>query len=83
LEISPRVSINFLSEVPGVLWAKWFHITSTFIENEYVFVLGDPGHHPEAKKSDCVADMNAFGLGWDWTFKFGPCQIETPNTNFN
>jgi hypothetical protein len=28
--------------------------------------LGDPGHHPEAKKSDCVADMNAFGLGWDW-----------------
>jgi hypothetical protein len=47
------------------LWAKWFHITSRIIENKYVFVLGDPGHHPEAKKSDCVADMNAFGLGWD------------------
>jgi hypothetical protein len=61
-EISPWISINFISEVPSVLWAKWFHITSRIIENKYVFVLGDLGHHSEAKKSDCVADNTALQL---------------------
>ncbi len=61
-EKSPRISINFISEVPVVLWAKWFPITSRIFENKYVFVLGDPGHHPEAKKSNCVADITALQL---------------------